>query len=439
MPRMRAAAVLFFVAACSRAPSTDVPAPWVPPVEPAWANLPKDDGAAYDLLMKEANHVEGRRIDPNVLRSLRVDATKLVAGEDAIAAAYDNFLNGDSKKPAYLLFGTLHDSRAQIADVVAIAVRMKSLWGLALEQFRTTGHWKGAPDAPSSDDADLAVLTRNHAPLDDGALWRLRERQMQHDHAAWKFDYLPALADLIFSARGASLPILGCDMPPEQRTQLTSGHPVERWLREFHCARSLRGAHIALAPPHAPDGGLVDDDEAPPERFAIISGADHAEFDGLPRWLPKTARIRSVRVLGGRPADAEGDESELAANLTVLDIVVVRTLTHDLLLLPDNVWGGQVERTREKGGEAPNPSISGLPRPNVEVTSDEAGKFSIGESSVDVGAKPEWLSTRSGHQAFITTASSHTIIGAIDVPDTGFVEVHVSPKSRSLRVVVHAP
>jgi hypothetical protein len=426
-------ALLVLLVACSR---PDPPNPWVPPPEPAWGPLPKDEAEAQALVTREAVRSTTKAFDVAALYAIRPDATKLVVGEDAIAAAYDGWMVADPKKPAYLMFGTLHDSRAQIEAVVAIATRMRTLWGLALEQFRTRGRWTRAPETPSADDADLLTLGRAPRP-DDDAIWRLSERQVHYDHAAWKFDYVPALVNVLYAARGAGLPILGCDMPPELRVGTGEADSA---LRELHCARSLRAVALSQAATHAPpDAGLVEDDPAPPERFAVLVGANHAEPDGLPRFLKKGARFALVRVLGGRPADAQGEESELASKLAVLDPIVVRPRQGpDALLLPDGVWGGNADRTIDHDMPLTPKAPAGLPRPNVIVTSDETAWFGVGESSVEVTSKPEWVSARAGHEAFVLTASV-TMLGAVDVPPQGYVELHFAPKARSVRIVVHSP
>jgi len=119
----------------------------------------------------------------------------------------------------------------------------------------------------------------------------------------------------------------------------------------------------------------------------------------------------------------------------------VRSTTNgpDMLLLPDDTWGGNVDRASDHGAANAPPAGPNLPRPNVVVTSDEAARFALGESSVDVGGKPEWICARAGHQAYVAVATSRTMIGAVDVPEAGYAEVHVSPKDRALRVIIHKP
>jgi hypothetical protein len=436
MPRMRPVLSMWCAAAlaCSHAPpADDVQAPWAPPPEPVWGDLPKTDEDARLLVAKAATETHGAHFDPRALGHIRADASKLVAGEEAIAAAYDSWLLRDSKRPSYLMFGTLHDSRAQIESVLGIVLRMRAPWGFALEQFRARGRWHGEPDTPSADDADLVTLSRH---LDDPALFRIHQRQMLFDHAAWKFDYVPALTNLLYAARGAGLPVLGCDMPQELRALVPLGS--EGSLREIHCGWTLRSAARSLAPSHAPDGGLTEDDPAPPERFAVLMGADHAEPEGLPRFLPKSARSLEVRVLGGRPKDAEGDETDLASHLAVLDVVVYRETGLDVLLLPDDTWGGHVDRTTDHEGRAPE-TTAGLPRSNVMVESDEPARFAIGEASVDVGSKAEWTQVRAGHQAYVLVSATCTLVGAVDVPDAGYAELHFTPKDRGVRIVIHTP
>jgi hypothetical protein len=440
MASMRGAAfVLVLVAACSRAPDDDPPAPWHPPADAAWGDLPKTDEAALALEAKAAvARPKLRAFDPARLSGLPADASHLVAGASAIAAAYDGWMKAAADQPAYVLFGTLHDSRAQLETVASIAFRMKTPWGFALEQLRAAGRWTGAPDAPSADDADLATLARPNAPLDPGAFARVSRRQMTYDHAAWKFGYLDAVTSLVYASRGAGVPLLGCDLPPELRTGLTPGGEAERGLRELNCARALRSDALALAAAHPPAGGLSEDDPAPPERFVALLGARHIEPDGLPRFLPKTARVAIARVLGGRPRDAGGEETDLAPHLVVTDVVLVRDVGPDMLLLPDDTWGGTVDRASDRG-EPPPRAAAGLPPVNVQVTSAAPARFAITDSSIEVGAKPEWLSVRSGHQAYVLVSEERTFVGAVDVPETGWVEVAFAPHDRALRVVLHAP
>jgi hypothetical protein len=432
---------LLLVAACSRVPSADEPpVPWKAPQQPDWGPLPKTDADATALASKEAvTRPELRSFEASALASLPADATKLVAGLREIAAAYDVWMRADAKKPAYLVFGTMHDSRAELETAASIALRMKAPWGLALEQLRATSRWRGAPATPSADDDDLAILARG-AALDEGALARVTHRQLLHDHAAWKYGYLDAMTSLVWQARGAGKPLLGCDLPTELRGSLTPGEP-ERDLREMHCARALRADALSLARAHAPEGGLSDDDPAPPERFAVVVGARHAEPDGLPRFLPADARVAVARVLGGRPRDASSEASELAPRLVVTDVVLVRLKGIDALLLPDDTWGGVVDRSTDPTPDRTPPGAAWLPPSNVLVTSDVPARFAVTDSSIDVGPKPEWLSARAGHHAYVLVSealtSRTTFVGAVDVPETGWVELAFAPGARGLRIVLH--
>jgi hypothetical protein len=437
MPRFWGLLLVVMTAGCPNKANDDPPIAWKPPAEPAWGDIPKTDAEALALAGRESSPNKFRRSDATSLAFLRADAQRLVAGEAEIAAVYDAWMNADAA-PSYLIFGTLHDSRAQLEAAAAIVLRMKTPWGFALEQFRAAGKWRGATPS-TADDADLALLAKGQ--LDEAALWRINDRQARFDHAAWKFGYLPAFGSLVYEARGAGMPLFGCDMPPELRASFTNGGEGERALREIHCARALRAAAPTVAQAHATgDAGLNDDDPMPPERFAVLVGANHAEPDGLPRYLGKKARVLVVQVLGGRPRDAMGEETDLAARVVVTDPVVVhgRDGGPDMLLLPDETWGGSVDRVKDHGETQPQAGQN-LPRPNVTVTSDEPTRFALGESSVDVGAKPEWISARAGHRAYIAVTPSRVMLGAVDVPPNGYVEVHVTPKSRALRIVVHTP
>jgi len=265
VPRMKRVWGLLFVAlaGCPKPTNNDEPPiPWKPPVDPAWGDVPKTDADARALATKEATPNKLRHADAMTLVSLKADASRLVAGEAGIAWTYDVWMNADSS-PAYLVFGTTHDSRAQIETAAAIVFRMKAPWGFALEQFRATGKWRGG-NPTSADDADLAALGNAKIPVDDPALWRINDRQARFDHAAWKFGYLSLFTSIVQQARGAGVPLFGCDMPPELRASLTPGGEGERALREIHCARALRSDAPTVAPAHATtDAGLTDDDPMP--------------------------------------------------------------------------------------------------------------------------------------------------------------------------------
>ncbi len=446
-------------ASSSATPSPDASATsaWKPPAEPAWPELPRDDGEVTRLVGAEAPHTVGSGAHLESVRTLRADATPLVAGEDEIAAALDAWLRADSKHPAYVVFGTTHDSRAQLDVVRAIVSRMKSPWALALEQFRTAGHWKNTPEIVTADDTDLATFGSSKN-TDDSVLWRLRDRQARFDHAAWKYGYLPAMIDLLYAARGASVPIVGCDMPPELHAGISNDATLSS-LRELHCARSLRSQALTLATAHQPDGGLDEDDPAPPERFAVLLGRDHAD-GGFARFLPKDARVRTVQVFGARARGVLDEEQQaLAPSFVVTDPVMITVSGNvtpvtpvaplrrhevptgdaaDVLLLPDEVWGGDVDRASDRGA-SPGPAGDGLPDRNVLVSSDDPATFALADARVQIASKPEWLSVRSGHQGYVLGFESKRFVGAVDVPATGYVEVHFTPKQRALRVILHAP
>ncbi|HSQ63255.1 MAG TPA: hypothetical protein VLM85_08560 [Polyangiaceae bacterium] len=462
---LRPVVVAALASACTRGDASPSPAAnassasaasaWKAPAEPGWPELPRDAAAADQLVAKEAVRAGTPAVEAASLRTLGADAAPLVGGEDAIAAALDAWMRIDPKRPAFVVFGTTHDSRAQLEAVRSIAVRMKSPWALAVEQFRASGKWKDAPRITTADDADLAAFASPRGAVDDAVSWRLRERQQRLDHAAWKYGYSPALIDLLWAARGASLPIVGCDMPPELHAGLSNDETLSS-LRELHCARSLRSSALGLAAAHLP-ANIDDDDPPPPERFAVLVGRAHAEGGGLSRFLPKDARVRTVVLLGGRARGVPDEEEKgLAETLVVTDPVLVHLAgdvappksrsrapattgdAQDALLLPDEVWGGDVDRASDPG-VSPGPAGAGLPDRNVLVSSDEPATFAIGDARVRVGPKPEWLSASGGRQAYVLVGEARRFVGAVDVPSGGYAEVHFVPKERAMSVVLHLP
>ncbi len=155
---------------------------------------------------------------------------------------------------------------------------------------------------------------------------------------------------------------------------------------------------------------LTDDDPMPPERFAVLVGANHAEPGWVTsRYLGKKARVTVVRVLGGRPKDATvGEEADprgahrrdrsrcsCAGKTARPTCCFSRTRTV-----------GRLDRSREGSRrDAAAVEVRTCRDRSVIVTSDEPARFALGESSVDVGQKPEWISARAGaHQAYIVVA-----------------------------------
>ncbi len=391
-----------------------------------WPPLPKAPGDVGNVVRDRANRppvAPSRPTWEEIKKHL--GGEKVIAGDDVIASALDGWVAlGDS--PSFVLFGSLHDSGAQVDELRRLTTRMPHLWGVVMEQFKSRGAWpKADVAAADTDDADLAEF---FATGSDAALYRLRVAQVDHDYAAWKFDYVPAVLDAVVALRGVQKPVFACDMPKSLIDPSLEGTDEGNTLREAHCAISAREKLRTLGPAHVAKGETYVDDVPPPMRAAFFVGDNHAGIGGLARFLHEGGRIATVHMMGGRP------DPELPADMTVVDPVLVpvgdgRT-TEWALILP-NASGAMIDRVIDKSPPRTRPAADGtISAPTVWIESDGPVKVSLSGAEIAVGTTGEWLRVRPGtHACTVARPAGGTLTFALQVTASGFTSVRIDSSS----------
>jgi len=350
----------------------------------------------------------------------RVGAT--VSGWDAIEAQLDQRFDEASRagRPSYLLWGVYHDSVEQFVAFRRL-VGPQGIGGnlaIAIELFDGDGHWSGAADAEQQ--GDSALLSQYLTSGDAQALDTITDRQQDVDYTAWKYGYIPEVIDLLPEARASSRPVIGCNMPIalQVRARRALGSRTEE-LRELHCALVVRDA---LDSAHRP------------ERVAMLWGQAHLGAGRFERFLPSDAQIMSILVFGGR-ANELSLEALLAPKLALSDPLLLAlsepgadTPERMALLLPEGRLGLQVERVRHS---------SGCPLPDdlqhrLRLSSSERATVLIdGKTELELRSDPRSVRLEPGLHTYWAESSSLALAGALDMPDSGALELELQPLARS--------
>jgi hypothetical protein len=333
---------------------------------------------------------------------------RLVAGWPAILAWLQARLDAAGRREAYLLWGTHHDSGAQVAAFRRLIgpQGLRGLTAAAAEQYAADGRWGGLPRAAQR--GDSADLARYLASGDRAALDALRRGQLDHDYTAWKYRYLHEVLDLAVTARARGLPLVGCDMPPrlQRRLYRASERPAHLpRLRELHCLLAL--------PPPGPR----------PRRIAMLWGQEHVTPAGLPRFLPRRARVIAVHVVGRRPGPVGLEHGLGAAGLRATDPLLV-PLTDDqaALILPGPATRARLLRARD---------VTARPEPGVRIESSAAGTLWVGRQKLPMAADaPRQVALRPGEHAFLLEAGELLLAGRLRVPRRGGVDLSLLPDQR---------
>jgi hypothetical protein len=348
----------------------------------------------------------------------------LVAGQDAVRRFFDGQLSRAARegRDAFLLWGTFHDSSGQVAAFRRI-IGPGGVTGLThavVEQFDADGAWQGIPgDIQRGDNATLTAYSRHG----DGRAWRALERkQDRDDYTAWKYDYVPTVMDLLLAARAAGTPLLGCDMPrPLQNLADRAGSNLFR-LREIHCLLALGDVLRSSKRPH---------------RVAMLWGQDHVLPHGVPRFIPKTAYVLSVHLLGHRPGGLTPD-AELGRKLAINDPVLLPLDASEeqvALLLPGPELAGEVDRAREwVDADTLGHTASVL----LEARSEQPGTLFVRGKALPVRRRPRTFTLAAGPLAYVFRTSALTIAGALDLSKGGRVVLHFDPARRSTQIVQQA-
>jgi len=290
-----------------------------PPAPPPWPPFPKDD-AARDALVKQRTLREPTPVtdfSPEaVLAAARQQGLHtLPSGERRVYAWIHQ------QNPKWLLFGTFHDSAAQVAAFRRLVGKggVRGFTHVALEQLHADGRWASFDGGQRGDDAVLH---------DDDALARAHHA---HDYTAWKYGYERDVLDLVDSRT------LPCDAP----------HTRDERLRELHCLFAIR------------------DKTGPEARIAMLWGMAHVTSEGFRRFLPPSEKTLSLYAVGGRwTPDPAFDAKLLVDDLTLVPLGEGEAA----LLLPN----GHVQRARDEDFAGQKPVLHASGDGTLRIGSHEA-------------------------------------------------------------------
>jgi hypothetical protein len=387
------------------------------PAAPDFGPFPTTSDAAFDLVRRETVRPVAQAHDLTadaILGAIAARPGELAGGSAAIARRLQAFLDrapGD----AYLLVGTWHDAPGQI-DAFRRLVGPGGLRGLdvvAVEMFRADGAWSGAPTDPQRGDGAAINAYVTHGDAD--AFASLARAHRDVDYAAWKLDYEATVLDLLVEARAARLRFRGCDMPIalQERSGASPG-PLRHRLREIHCVRSL--------PPPPRET---------PRRAALLWGDAHLAPDGLQRFLPASAAVLALHLVGARLTPG-ALETALAKDLAVTAPVLVPLGADEAaLVLPDAVLGAQVDRvlTRAEPG-APF-------APGVFMSGRGDGSVVVGDRSTVVGERRASIAVPEGEHTYVYASGAKRTVGVLRL-DAGH-RVELAFEGRSVSYVDSAP
>ena len=337
-------------------------------------------------------------------------------GDGPVRARAQRFLDEATARghDAYVLFGTFHDSEGQIEAFRRLVGPggLRGLTAVTVEQLRATGQWADVPEVSElGDDLDItAYLERG----DLAAFDRLGERHRDGDYVAWKLGYAPKVLDLLVTARAASPSYWfgGCDMPTG--TQELLSEVPEKYLgrlREIHCLDALQEATR---------------DRRGPRRVAMLWGQAH--LGSLPSFLPPSAEVLSINVLGFRTGP-ETLEAKLAPSLVLADpLFVPLSESGDVaaLVYPDAVLGASVDRVHEAGDLRPtriafvSPVATRvlLAEHSVDIVPHCASGVCVGQASLDVPP---------GDHRYVATFGALRMAGAVHLRQGVAVEIRFDP------------
>ncbi len=339
--------------------------------------------------------------------SQQLRLAKVWAGHAAIAGELSRRIAG---KRAFLLFGSFHDSGAQLRAFHRLSGPMgiRGLDLIALEQLDADGRFRGMP--ASSQRGDDALLRRYLARGEQQALTELMLRQRRHNYTAWKFGYLDQVLDVLVTARAHGRPLSGCDMPTTMQRELRAKASHLGGLRELHCALAL--------------GDRMRAERL--ERAALFLGQAHASPHGLARFLPAEATVLAISMFGGRSAGPTL-ERELAKRLRISAPLMIAVGEGELLLL---VRGGELDAPIERIWEVADTAAAG--RHQLAVRSSRPGTLWVGGRSLrlDNPDQPATMALPAGNHAFLfaaaatpTPARPSLLAGELTIPPNGNAEL----------------
>lgn len=378
--------------------------------------LPRTAAEVKALIASETKRPP-RVPDPEVDASTIVRAAEarglgeLPSGQGAIVRWLQAALDA-APGDLYLFVGTWHDAPGHI-DAFRRLVGPGGLRGLTLiaaEQFRGDGVWKGVP--PEAQRGDGALLSAWSARGDAAAFAALAGRHRESDYAAWKLGYEETALDLLVSARAAGTPIVGCDMPAALQGLSGSEGELRNRLREVHCLRSLPISS--------------------PRRVAMIWGQAHVRSSGIARFVPASATVIAIHVVGRRQV-AGAVEIGLASRFMMNDPVLIPLGEREAaLVLPDETLGGHVDRVLTSIDD-------GATTTGLMATAEVGGTLAVGSRSFAVGREAVSVPLAAGDHTYAFTAKGCTVLGAARLAVGHRVEISFDPEAKLTTYVERAP
>lgn len=392
--------------------------------EPTWPQWPSSTQQAKQLVdgaTKRSLDGDDERLDfvknaSNVFAGLTPE--KLSIGWPALTSRLSRALSRDDgrERAAYLLVGSFHDSPGQI-DAFRHLIEpggVEKLTAVAVEQFRSSGSWVGAPHTPMGDDR----LLRRFSDTGSHEAWHsLRREQERLSYTAWRYGAVPELLSLLSATRARGIPMLGCDMPPTLRNALSDLDTalVDR-LRELHCRLSI--------------ADVFGDDAHP--RVAIFWGEDHLSNDGFIRFLEEDAHVVRVSLVGARWS-RQAPERRVAENTIIEGPTLIQLDEQEsrfILILDDENFGADVERSRHIEAERTQEETE------LRVVSTRAGIFSIaGEERAIRANQALSLTLDAAQRPFIFRSGSARWVGLLELQWAANASLELDLSARRSRVI----
>ena len=387
----------------------------------SWASLPQNFEQASRLIAQHTRRPAEGGVPAftaeALLTRLKQQAEKgaVIGGMDALAFWIWRKVSaaGYTGQSSYILWGTYHDSAAQIeafGDLVG-PLGLSKLDAVSIEQFNADGRWAGA--AAREQRGDSALLRAWSRTGSRPSLEKLLHDQVAENYTAWKYGILPVLMKLLVQARAADRRLLGCDMSLSLQERVRPTGLQDR-LRELHCVLAL---HEQLG--------------EKPVRVAMLWGQGHLAPEGVQRFLPKEALILPFYVFGDR-FSRRGLEADLAGRLAITDPLMIPFGESDfVVLLPDDQIGARKELKHDLSPLIPNN------RRRLSITSSQPGTIQIGAQQLKVSEEPQTLTLDPGSHVFLFTHPGGLLAGAITMPPDGALALDLEPDRRFVEVILY--
>lgn len=394
-----------------------------------WPTLPRTAEGAQNLartsILRPARFTRRKaELDASELFA-RTPPAKLahaIVGEGPIREALRTKVSAGAGD-GYLIVGSHHGSRAQLEAFRRLVEVPGSYDYVMLEAFAADGHWSGMADAEQR--GATAALEDYAKKGDAESFGALQKAHDTSDYVSWKLGCSSAVVDLAVVARAGAFALLAADMSPSMKRTLAPLGDALLDVREMHAALTLRA--------------LLSGDR-PRSRVATLWGDLHVGEAGLPRFLPRSATVVMVHILGATPGES-APTKKLEGRL-VLDEPVLFPLSEVsdelVLMLPDGYTSGDVERVRTTA-EAPAPNDAAVAVAVVTVIAEERAKLWLGEVTYDLLEKPTTLRLAPGSMTYVVETKGTTVVGSLSVVAGEATSLSVAPKKRQTRVEHRLP